>query len=95
MTEWGKDIKLIDIDEAVRSGSLEVDGSIVVNCPTEWIAKNKAESTAAKTTREATDEAGKKVPYAAYDAGVELNVSKVAIEPVWWLPGDFVPSLTQ
>lgn len=80
-------IKLIDIDEAVRSGSLEVDGKIVVKCPTEWIAANKAKSEEAKTARGEGDVAAAPVPYASFDAGVELNVSKAALEPVWYLPG--------
>ena len=80
-------IKLIDIDEAVKSGSLEVDGKIVVKTPTEWINQNKADSAAAKTARAEHDDASKKIEYAAFDAGVEVNVSKAALEPVWYLPG--------
>ncbi|GAA5872214.1 hypothetical protein JCM1840_004098 [Sporobolomyces johnsonii] len=80
-------IKLIDMDEAVRSGSLEVDGKIVVKTPTEWINQNKMLSAAAKTARDTNDAAAKQTLYAGFDAGVELNVSKAAIEPVWYLPG--------
>ncbi|GAA6059911.1 hypothetical protein JCM10212_005294 [Sporobolomyces blumeae] len=80
-------IKLIDIDEAVRSGSLEVDGKVVVKTPTDWINQNRLASAAAKTARTEDDVAAKKTAYAGYDAGVELNVSKAAVEPVWYLPG--------
>ncbi|GAA5945701.1 hypothetical protein JCM1841_003592 [Sporobolomyces salmonicolor] len=80
-------IKLIDMDEAVRSGSLKVDGKIVVKTPTEWINQNKMLSAAAKTARDSDDAAAKQTLYAGFDAGVELNVSKAAIEPVWYLPG--------
>ncbi|KAK4699440.1 hypothetical protein P7C70_g6819, partial [Phenoliferia sp. Uapishka_3] len=80
-------IKLIDMDEAVRSGTLEVDGKIVVKTPTDWINANKAASAEAKTARAEGDEAAKPSLYGQFDAGVELNVSKAAIEPVWYLPG--------
>jgi hypothetical protein len=78
---------LNDFDEAVRAGTLEVDGKIIVPTPTEWINQNKAASAAAKTGRAEDDEAAKKVANAGFDAGVELNVSKAAVEPVWYLPG--------
>ncbi|KAK4051646.1 hypothetical protein OIV83_002786 [Microbotryomycetes sp. JL201] len=80
-------IKLIDIDEAVRSGTLECDGKIVVRTPTEWVNQNKlASQQAARTARSADDPANKASGH-VYDAGVELNVSKAAVEPVWYLPG--------
>lgn len=82
-------IKLIDMDEAVRSGSLEVDGKIVVKTPTEWINANKAASAEAKSARAEDDAASKATLYSNFDAGVELNVSKAALEPVWYLPGEF------
>ena len=77
------------------SGSLEVDGKIVVKCPTEWIAANKAKSEEAKTARGEGDVAAAPVPYAGFDAGVELNVSKAALEPVWYLPGAFSLSVCE
>ncbi|SCZ98029.1 BZ3500_MvSof-1268-A1-R1_Chr3-3g06529 [Microbotryum saponariae] len=80
-------IKLLDMDEAVRSGALEVDGKIVVKTPTEWINANRAASTAAKTKRDEHDIAAQHIEHAAFDAGVELNVNKAALEPVWYLPG--------
>jgi GTP cyclohydrolase II len=53
-------IKLIDMDAAVKAGTFNMDGKIVVKTPTD-----EGEA----------------------DAGVELNVSKAAVEPVWYLPG--------
>lgn len=80
-------IKLNDFDDAVNAGDLEVDGKIVVPCPTEWINQNRMNSAAAKTARAADDAAVKHVGHAQFDAGVEINVSKAAVEPVWYLPG--------
>ncbi|KAK4056468.1 hypothetical protein OIO90_002611 [Microbotryomycetes sp. JL221] len=80
-------IKLIDIDEAVRSGSLEIDGKIVVKTPTEWITENKLASQLAARSARAADDPANKASGHQYDAGVELNVSKAAVEPVWYLPG--------
>ncbi|SGY81598.1 BQ5605_C009g05509 [Microbotryum silenes-dioicae] len=85
-------IKLLDMDEAVRSGALQVDGKIVVKTPTEWINANRAASTAAKTKRDEHDIAGQHIEHAAFDAGVELNVNKAALEPVWYLPDIWFPS---
>jgi len=79
-------LKLSDFDDMVRNGTLEVDGKIVVRTPTDWINQNRAASAAAKTARSEDDEANKHVEHAAFDAGVELNVSKAAIDPVWNLP---------
>jgi GTP cyclohydrolase II len=78
-------IKLNDFDEAVRNGTLEVDGKIVVPTPTEWINQNRLESAAAKTARAEGDVAAEH-KHSQFDAGVELNVSKAAVEPVWYLP---------
>lgn len=78
------------MDEAVRSGSLEVDGKIVVKTPTEWINANKQASAEAKSARTEDDVASKQALYGAFDAGVELNVSKAALEPVWYLPGELL-----
>lgn len=80
-------IKLNDFDEAVRSGSLEIDGKVVVKTPTEWINQNRQQSAAGKTARPEGDAAATKKASYAFDAGVELNVSKAALEPVWYLPG--------
>jgi len=74
-----------DFDEAVRAGTLEVDGKVVVKTPTEWLKQNRAATEEGRTARAEDDAAGAKL--AGEDAGVELNVSKVALEPVWYLPG--------
>ncbi|TNY22030.1 GTP cyclohydrolase II [Rhodotorula diobovata] len=79
-------IKLNDFDDMVRAGTLEVDGKVVVRTPTDWINQNRAASAAAKTARADDDVANKHVEHVAFDAGVELNVSKAAIDPVWNLP---------
>ncbi|GAA6009729.1 hypothetical protein JCM11491_001076 [Sporobolomyces phaffii] len=80
-------LKLNDFDEAVRAGTLEVDGKIVVNTPTDWIKQNREQTEAGRTARAADDAAGVKSLSGTSDAGVELNTSKVALEPVWYLPG--------
>lgn len=67
------------MDEAVRSGTLEIDGKIVVKTPTDWINANKAASAEAKTARAEGDDAAKPQLYSQFDAGVELNVSKAAL----------------
>lgn len=76
------------MDEAVRSGNLQVDGKIVVRTPTEWINANRAASQKAKTQRSDDDAANQKGFEGLYDTGVELNVSKAALEPCWYLPGE-------
>lgn len=71
----------------MKAGTLEVDGKIVVKTPTDWINENRKASAEAKSARTEDDAANKGGSY-EYDAGVELNVSKAAIEPVWYLPGE-------
>ncbi|GAA5930496.1 uncharacterized protein JCM15063_004826 [Sporobolomyces koalae] len=80
-------LKLNDFDEAVRAGTLEVDGKIVVNTPTDWIKQNREATESGRTARSEDDAAGVKSLSGTSDAGVELNTSKVALEPVWYLPG--------
>lgn len=80
-------IKLLEIDEAVRAGTLQCDGKVVVPTPTEWVVQNKlASQQAARSVRSADDPANVASGF-NYEAGVELNVSKAAVEPVWYLPG--------
>lgn len=76
-----------DFDEAVRAGTLQVDGKIVVNTPTDWIKQNREATEAGRTARSDDDAAGVKSLSGTSDAGVELNTSKIAFEPVWYLPG--------
>ena len=80
-------LKLNDFDEAVRAGTLQVDGKIVVNTPTDWIKQNREATEAGRTARSDDDAAGVKSLSGTSDAGVELNTSKIAFEPVWYLPG--------
>jgi hypothetical protein len=67
---------------------LEVDGKIVVKTPTDWIKQNREATDTGRTARAEDDAAGVKSSNASLDAGVELNTSKVAFEPVWYLPGE-------
>ncbi|GAA5907167.1 uncharacterized protein JCM6883_006166 [Sporobolomyces salmoneus] len=80
-------LKLNDFDEAVRAGTLKVDGKIVVNTPTDWIKQNREATEAGRTARAEDDTAAIKSLSGTSDAGVEINTSKVALEPVWYLPG--------
>ncbi|KAI0771226.1 GTP cyclohydrolase N terminal-domain-containing protein [Trametes elegans] len=59
-------MKLTEIDEAVRKGSLTVDGKILQKSR----PLNNADGSVC------TD-----------DPGVEISISKAAVEPVWYLPG--------
>ncbi|THU91812.1 hypothetical protein K435DRAFT_223041 [Dendrothele bispora CBS 962.96] len=60
-------LKLSEIDDSVKKGSIEVDGKIVVR------------SASLRREDGTVDE--------SLDPGVEISVSKAAVEPVWWLPG--------
>lgn len=86
-------LKLHDFDEAVRAGSLEVDGKVVVHTPTDWIKQNREATEAGRTARVEGDAAAAKQPNGVLDAGVEINTSKVALEPVWYLPGQSLSHL--
>ncbi len=59
-------IKLSEVDETARKGSLPIDGKIVMKSRP-LLNPDGTESSA--------------------DPGVELTVSKAAVEPVWYLPG--------
>ncbi|KAH9889964.1 GTP cyclohydrolase N terminal-domain-containing protein [Cubamyces lactineus] len=59
-------MKLSEIDEAVRKGSLQVDGKILL----------KSQPLVNADGTQSTD-----------DPGVEISISKAAVEPVWYLPG--------
>ncbi|EJT98775.1 hypothetical protein DACRYDRAFT_90842 [Dacryopinax primogenitus] len=72
-------IKLSEIDDAVRAGRIEVDGKIVRRCrPVEPLTLDQE--------GEGEGE-GKGKGRGMGDPGVELDVSKAAVEPVWFLPG--------
>ncbi|KAI0373695.1 hypothetical protein BV20DRAFT_962265 [Pilatotrama ljubarskyi] len=59
-------MKLTEIDEAVRKGSLTIDGKILL--------KSRPLVNADMTP-------------STEDPGVEISISKAAVEPVWYLPG--------
>ncbi|KAK0238188.1 GTP cyclohydrolase N terminal-domain-containing protein, partial [Armillaria nabsnona] len=59
-------MKLSEIDDSVRKGTLELDGKVLLK------------------SRPLLDETGK---VCDADPGVEMKVSKAAVEPVWFLPG--------
>lgn len=63
-------LKVLEIDEAVKAGRIPIDGEIVLPSTTD--------SVAAKLTSGLGEE--------KQDLGVEVNVSKAAVEPVWHLP---------
>jgi hypothetical protein len=59
-------IKLSELDEAVRSGKIPIDGKIVLGSHP-LINPDGTPSQA--------------------DPGIEVSVSKAAVDPVWYLPG--------
>ncbi len=59
-------LKMSELDEAARKGTLGIDGSIVLKSPP---LKN-VDGTLSDS-----------------EPGIEINVSKAAVEPVWYLPG--------
>lgn len=65
-------LKVLEIDEAVRFGRIPIDGKIVLASTSDSVANKLATATAGG---------------ASQDLGVEVNVSKAAVEPVWYLPG--------
>ena len=59
-------LKMSELDDAARKGTITVDGSIVLR------------SHSLKNIDGSTSDA---------EPGVEVNVGKAAVEPVWYLPG--------
>lgn len=59
-------LKMSELDEAARKGTLVVDGNVVMK------------------SRPLMNEDGS---VSSEDNGVEVFVSKAAVEPVWYLPG--------
>ncbi|KAH8924493.1 hypothetical protein BT69DRAFT_1312210 [Atractiella rhizophila] len=78
-------MKLAEIDDLVRKGELEVDGKIVMPAPKQWSAEwsEGKESFDGSSNGEVT----MKTREGFHEDGVELNVGKAAVEPVWYLPG--------
>ncbi|KAI8457708.1 GTP cyclohydrolase II [Phakopsora pachyrhizi] len=80
-------LKLAELDEAVAEGRLLIDGKIVVKSPGSWA------SAAAETSYKATGgdwdslTEDERHLLTSKKAGVEVPVTKAAVEPVWNLPG--------
>lgn len=80
-------LKLAELDESVAEGKLLIDGKIVVKSPGTWA--EKAAQTAVESTGgkwEALSEEERHL-LTSKRAGVEVQVTKAAVEPVWNLPG--------
>ncbi|KAA1118492.1 hypothetical protein PGTUg99_007275 [Puccinia graminis f. sp. tritici] len=80
-------LKLAELDESVAQGHLLIDGKIVVKSPGTWAekaAQTSVESTGGKW--EALSEEERHL-LTSKRAGVEVQVTKAAVEPVWNLPG--------
>ncbi|MBW0525945.1 hypothetical protein O181_065660 [Austropuccinia psidii MF-1] len=81
-------LKLAELDDAAAEGRLLIDGKIVVKSPGAWVAPLAAEA-----AFNATGGDWKALPenesqlQASKKAGVEVRVTKAAVEPVWDLPG--------
>lgn len=80
-------LKLAELDEAVADGRLLIDGKIISKSPGEWAEAAAKTSIAAAggnwdqmSVEDRQRETSKK-------AGVEVAVTKAAVEPVWNLPG--------
>ncbi|KAH9447525.1 hypothetical protein MJO29_010793 [Puccinia striiformis f. sp. tritici] len=80
-------LKLAELDEAVAQGNLLIDGKIVVKSPGTWAAaaaQTAVESAGGKW--ESLSEEERHI-LTSKQAGVEVQVTKAAVEPVWNLPG--------
>ncbi|KNZ55182.1 GTP cyclohydrolase II [Puccinia sorghi] len=80
-------LKLAELDESAAEGKLLIDGKIVVKSPGTWA--EKAAQTAVESTGgkwEALSEEERHL-LTSKRAGVEVQVTKAAVEPVWNLPG--------
>ena len=73
-------LKIAELDDAMRQGRLKVDGTIVIHS-----------ATATKATDSSSNRLDNHVQATLNsmisDTGIEVNVSKVAYENVWYLPG--------
>ena len=78
-------LKIAELDEAVRKGRLTVDNRIVIPSQSIEIAEQLVEQIGGTENLDkgAQSVLGKMIN----DPGVEVNVSKVAFENVWYLPG--------
>ncbi|KAK9893870.1 hypothetical protein P389DRAFT_186626 [Cystobasidium minutum MCA 4210] len=76
-------LKIAELDDAVRKGRLSVDGKIVIPSQAATVAESITAENGDKLDKSAKNVLEKVID----DAGVEVNVSKVAFENVWYLPG--------
>lgn len=76
-------LKIAELDDAVRKGRLTVDGKIVIPSQAATVADAMEKDDNVNLTEGAKDVLEK----VKQDAGIEVNVSKVAFENVWYLPG--------
>lgn len=76
-------LKIAELDDAAAKGRFPIDGKIVIPSAAATLAESLTTDSAAKLDPQATE-----VLNSIKDsAGVEVNVSKVAFENVWYLPG--------
>ncbi|OAW00055.1 hypothetical protein PTTG_07381 [Puccinia triticina 1-1 BBBD Race 1] len=80
-------LKLAELDESVAQGNLLIDGKIVVKSPGTWA--EKAAQTSVESTGGKWEELSEEERHllTSKRAGVEVQVTKAAVEPVWNLPG--------
>jgi len=76
-------LKIAELDDAAAKGRFPIDGKIVIPSAAATLAESLTTDSADKLDPQATE-----VLNSIKDsAGVEVNVSKVAFENVWYLPG--------
>jgi len=78
-------LKIAELDEAVRKGRLTVDNKIVIPSQAITVAENLVNELGG--TNHLDNGAKEVIGKMINDPGVEVNVSKVAFENVWYLPG--------
>ena len=78
-------LKIAELDEAARKGRLQIDGKIIIPSQSIAVAETVVHEAggADNLDQGAKDVLGKMMN----DPGIEVNVSKVAFENVWYLPG--------
>jgi hypothetical protein len=79
----GIDLKIAELDDAVKKGRLSVDGKIVINSVASKVAEEIIHDNKDKLDKDAKEVLENMAQ--GNDAGVEVNVSKVAFEHVWML----------
>ena len=76
-------LKIAELDEASRNGRLKIDGKIVIASSTATMASDVLASNHVQLDAHAQET----LKNIASDPGVDVAVSKVAYENVWYLPG--------